>query len=201
MGATSFLRRLLGGGQGGVDRRVHELLSLCESLLAESGEYASTALARDALAAFQQLDQPLRGEFFDTLARHYSPSPDVVGRAAGAYQADPTPENLQRLESAAEPPRRELFRRLNMTPGGTAALVDMRRQILQGLKASPQWRVIDFDLMHLLRSWFNRGFLELERIDWRSPAILLEKLIQYEAVHAIQGWRDLRRHLESDRRC
>jgi malonyl-CoA decarboxylase len=201
MGATSFLRRLLSGGQGGVDRRVHELLSLCESLLAESGEYASTALARDALAAYQALEPQLREEFFDMLARHYSPSPDAVGAAAGAYQADPSPENLLKLETAVEPARRELFRRLNMAQGGTAALVEMRRQIGKGLRERPAWRAIDADLMHLLRSWFNRGFLRLERIDWHSSAIVLEKLIQYEAVHAIEGWRDLRRRLEADRRC
>ncbi|HUQ25770.1 MAG TPA: malonyl-CoA decarboxylase [Burkholderiales bacterium] len=201
MGATSFLRRLLSGGQGSVDRRVHDLLSLCESLLAESGEYASTALARDALAAYQELDATLGEEFFDVLARHYSPSPEAVAAAAAAYQADPSPENLLRLEAAVEPARRELFRRLNMAPGGTAALVEMRRQVLKGLRARPHWRAIDADLMHLLRSWFNRGFLRLERIDWHSSAILLEKLIQYEAVHAIAGWRDLRRRLEADRRC
>jgi malonyl-CoA decarboxylase len=88
-----------------------------------------------------------------------------------------------------------------MAPGGTAALVEMRRQLLKGMKEHPHWRAIDYDLMHLLRSWFNRGFLRLERIDWRTSAIVLEKLIQYEAVHAIEGWRDLRRRLESDRRC
>jgi malonyl-CoA decarboxylase len=201
MGATSFLRRLLSGGQGGVDRRVHELLSLCESLLAESGEYASTALARDALAAYQALEPHLREEFFDMLAKHYSPSPEAVSAAAGAYQADSSPENLLQLETAVEPARRELFRRLNMAQGGTAALVEMRRQIGKGLREHPAWRAIDADLMHLLRSWFNRGFLRLERIDWHSSAILLEKLIQYEAVHAIEGWRDLRRRLEADRRC
>jgi malonyl-CoA decarboxylase len=201
MGATSFLRRLLSGGQGGVDRRIHELLSLCESLLAESGEYTSTALARDALAAYQALEPRLREEFFDALARHYSPSPEAVAAAATAYQADPSPENLLRLETAVEPPRRELFRRLNIAAGGTAALVEMRRLVLKGLRAKPHWRAIEADLMHLLRSWFNRGFLRLERMDWHSSAILLEKLIQYEAVHAIEGWRDLRRRLEADRRC
>ena len=201
MGATSFLRRLLSGGQGGVDRRIHDLLSLCESLLAESSEYASVALARDALAAYQALEPRLQQDFFDVLARHYSPSPEAVTAAAGAYQSDPSPENLLKLETTAEPPRRELFRRLNMAPGGTAALVEMRRQVLKGLRERPQWRAIDADLMHLLRSWFNRGFLRLERIDWHSSAILLEKLIQYEAVHAIEGWRDLRRRLEADRRC
>ena len=88
-----------------------------------------------------------------------------------------------------------------MAAGGTAALVEMRRQVLRGLKQHPAWNAIDADLLHLFRSWFNRGFLRLERIDWRTPAIVLEKLIEYEAVHAVQGWRDLRRRLEGDRRC
>jgi len=73
--------------------------------------------------------------------------------------------------------------------------------MLRGLKLHPAWSAIDADLLHLFRSWFNRGFLRLERIDWRTPAIVLEKLIEYEAVHAVQGWRDLRRRLEGDRRC
>ena len=201
MGATSFLRRLLGSGQASLDRPVHELLSLCESLLSESGEYASVALARDALAAYETLDARLRDEFFDVLARHYSPLPEAVSAAASAYQAEPSPENLLELEAAVEPARRELFRRLNMAPGGTAALIEMRRLVLKGVRARPHWRGIDADLMHLLRSWFNRGFLRLERIDWHSSAILLEKLIQYEAVHAIEGWHDLRRRLAADRRC
>jgi malonyl-CoA decarboxylase len=123
-----------------------------------------------------------------------------VGVAADAYRADPSAPNLLRLQDAAEPPRQELFRRLNMAPGGTAALVEMRRLLLKSAD-KPHWKVIDADLLHLLRSWFNRGFLRLERIDWRTSAIVLEKLIQYEAVHAIEGWRDLRRRLESDRRC
>jgi malonyl-CoA decarboxylase len=77
----------------------------------------------------------------------------------------------------------------------------MRRLLLGGIREHPAWRAIDGDLLHLLRSWFNRGFIRLERIDWRTAAIVLEKLIEYEAVHAIQGWHDLRRRLEGDRRC
>jgi malonyl-CoA decarboxylase len=199
---ASFLRRLLGGKSEAVDRRTQLLLSLCGALLAERGEYASTALARDALIAWQALDERCRDEFFEVLARTYSPSPEAVARAAAAYQADPSPEHLMQLQDAAEPPRQELFRRINMAPGGTATLVAMRGLLLKKLKANPAWRPIDADLMHLLRSWFNRGFLRLERIDWRTPAIVLEKLIQYEAVHAIEGWRDLRRRLEdSIRSC
>jgi malonyl-CoA decarboxylase len=61
---------------------------------------------------------------------------------------------------------------------------------------------VDRDLMHLLASWFNRGFLVLRRIDWQTPAAILEKIIEYEAVHEIQGWDDLRRRLDpADRRC
>jgi malonyl-CoA decarboxylase len=88
-----------------------------------------------------------------------------------------------------------------MAPGGTETLVAMRRELLRGLKKHPEWIAIDADLLHLFRSWFNRGFLRLERIDWHTPAIVLEKLIEYEAVHAVQGWRDLRRRLDADRRC
>ena len=200
MNPVSFLRRLLGPAAA-VDRRIQDLLSLCEAVLSERGEYTSMALTRDALAAYQGLDDALRTEFFEVLARAYSPAPEAVGRAAAAYQADPSPQHLAALQDTVEPARQELFRRLNMAPGGTAALVEMRSRLLHGLKAHPHWRVIDADLMHLLRSWFNRGFLRLERIDWRTSAIVLEKLIQYEAVHAVQGWRDLRRRLEADRRC
>jgi malonyl-CoA decarboxylase len=124
-----------------------------------------------------------------------------VGHAADTYRLDPSPANLIRLQEVIEPARQELFRRLNMAPGGTAALVEMRSFLLKAVRDHPEWQVIDADLLHLLRSWFNRGFLRLERIDWRTSALVLEKIVQYEAVHAVQGWRDLRRRLESDRRC
>ena len=199
--AGSFLRRLFGAGAPPAERGAARLLSLCEALLAESGEYASAAIARDTLAAYQGLDEPAREAFFDALARQYSPEPQAVVKAAAAYQADASPANFVALQDIVEPKRQELFRRLNMAPGGTAALVEMRKTLLKGLRAHPGWRLIDADLMHLLRSWFNRGFLRLERIDWRTSAMVLEKLIDYEAVHAIRGWWDLRRRLEGDRRC
>jgi hypothetical protein len=131
-------------------------------------------------------------EVFRRLAHDYRPRPRRSRRAAAAWQADASPENLQQLQDAVEPPRQELFRRLNMAQGGTAALVEMRGLLLKKLKANPAWRTIDADLMHLLRSWFNRGFLRLERVDWHTSAMVLEKLIRYEAVHAIEGWPDLR---------
>jgi malonyl-CoA decarboxylase len=199
MNTGSFLRRLFGNGGG--DRRAQDLLTLCDALLAESGEYASMAIARDALAAYHALDERARDAFFDALASGYSPAADAVMRAAAAYQSNPSSDKLVELQAIVEPPRQELLRRLNMAPGGTAALVGMRKSLLKGLRAHAAWKAIEFDLLHLLRSWFNRGFLRLERIDWRTPALVLEKLIDYEAVHAIRGWWDLRRRLEGDRRC
>jgi malonyl-CoA decarboxylase len=199
MNATSFLRRLLGRTRGG--HGTQALVSLCAALLGERGEVSGAALARQALAAWQALDEPAREEFFDALAQEFAPSPEAVGKAADAYRYDPTPQNLIHLQEVIDSARQELFRRLNMAPGGTAILVEMRRQLLRGLKKHPAWSAIDADLLHLFRSWFNRGFLRLERIDWRTSAIVLEKLIQYEAVHAIQGWGDLRRRLAADRRC
>jgi len=94
--AASFLRRLI-GGRGGMDGTVQHLFGLCDALLAVSGEYASTALAREALEAFKALDERGRAQFFDVLARDYSPSPEAVGESASAYQADPSPDNLARL--------------------------------------------------------------------------------------------------------
>jgi malonyl-CoA decarboxylase len=201
MSAATFLRRLLGRPRAGVAQNTQLLVSLCEALLGERGEVSGAALARQALAAYVKLDDRCREEFFDILALEFAPSPEAVGKAADAYRFDPTPQNLIQLQQVIDTARQELFRRLNMAPGGTSILVGLRRQLLQGLKQHPAWSAIDADLLHLFRSWFNRGFLRLERIDWRTPAIVLEKLIEYEAVHAVQGWRDLRRRLEGDRRC
>jgi malonyl-CoA decarboxylase len=182
-------------------RAVREAIGRCRALIRERGEVAGAAAAREALAAYVALGERERARFFDSLARDFSPNPQSVLDAAQAYHAEQSPATLQRLEEVVEPPRQELFRRLNMAPGGTAALVAMRLAVLLELDEHPQWRVLDNDLRHLLRSWFNRGFLALERIDWHTSAIVLEKLIEYEAVHEIKGWVDLRRRLQSDRRC
>ena len=200
MSPGSFLRRLLGRSSAAA-QSTQELVSLCGALLSERGEVSGAALARQALTAYHALGERGREEFFDALAQEFAPSPEAVGKAADAYRYDPTPQNLIQLQEVIDTARQELFRRLNMAPGGTQALVEMRRQLLRGLKKHPAWQAIDADLLHLFRSWFNRGFLRLERIDWRTSAIVLEKLIQYEAVHAVQGWRDLRRRLAADRRC
>lgn len=188
-------------GAKGADRNTRKTVTLCRALLSQRGEASGAALAREVLAAYDGLQGAALEAFFDVLAHEYSPDPEEVGRAADAYRQDSSQANLVRLMHVVEPRRQELFRRLNMASGGTAALVEMRRRILPQLKSRPHWAGIEADLEHLLASWFNRGFLMLARIDWRTSALILEKLLQYEAVHAIQGWTDLRRRLQADRRC
>ena len=141
-----------------------------------------------------------RHRFRRYLATVFSDSA-ALRAAAEHYLADSTAEAAAALAQAGDPPRQELLRRMNMAPGGTSALIAMRSEITPRLRAEPELKLLDADLRHLFASWFNRGFLELRRIDWQSPAAVLEKLIAYEAVHEIHGWDDLRRRLAPDRRC
>jgi malonyl-CoA decarboxylase len=182
-------------------RSIRKLVSVCNTLLSERGGVAGANLATEALGIYQSLDQPHRRAFLDILNRDFSPDPDQVGSAADAYRKEPSPEHLQHLQRVVEPPRQELFRRLNLAPEGTRALVQMRSQVLREIDDGAGLEPLAADLAHLLTSWFNRGFLTLQRIEWRSSASVLQKLIEYEAVHQIQGWHDLRRRLEADRRC
>jgi malonyl-CoA decarboxylase len=174
---------------------------LAEALLSERGEASGAAVARELHAAIRELNEGDRLAFLLFLATGFMPDAARLRRAAEAYLADPAPELATRLAEAAEPPRQELLRRMNLSPGGTAALVAMRRDALMAMREHPALKPLDVDLHHLFGSWFNRGFLELRKIDWNSPAASLEKLITYEAVHEIAGWDDLRRRLGPDRRC
>jgi malonyl-CoA decarboxylase len=204
--ALSFqrmLRMLIGPRTAALSPRrdVRQLVALCETLLTERGEFSGRRLATDALLAYALLEAETRDRFFDHLVNDFSPSPEALSQAADAYRTDPTQTNLIRLQAAVEPPRQELFRRLNQGEGGTAVLVEMRKHLLETLSKHPERAGIDADLAHLFRSWFNRGFLFLQRIDWGTSALILERLIEYEAVHQINGWSDLRRRLDADRRC
>ena len=158
-------------------------------------------LARQLHEALRALDTDDRHYFQRYLATDFQPDKAALRAAAQHYLADSTAEAAAALAQAVDPPRQELLRRMNMAPGGTGALIAMRSEIGPRLRAEPELKLLDADLKHLFASWFNRGFLELRRIDWQSPAAVLEKLIAYEAVHEIHGWDDLRRRLAPDRRC
>lgn len=176
------------------------LLGDCDRLLGGSGGSISLNLAGQALARFDQLDAGRREKFYDTLAARYNPDPKAVIDAARKYEASGTGADLRHLTQAVESPRQELMRRLNRAENGTACIVRMRQEILANKAKRREWTAVDDDLQHLLSSWFNPGFLQLQKIDWNSPASLLEKIIKHEAVHAIEGWSDLRRRMERDRR-
>ena len=178
-----------------------QLLTDCRRLLSVRGEGNSTQLAATIVARLDSLADAERHRFFDRLASDFSPDPARVLQAAQAYAAAPDAAHQVALTQVAEPVRQELFRRLNRAPGGTAALVRLRRALLERLPRQPALAAVEADLLHLLSSWFNPGFLEMRRVDWDSPAQLLEQIIRHEAVHEIDGWDDLRRRLQPDRRC
>jgi malonyl-CoA decarboxylase len=174
---------------------------LASTLLSEHGEASGALLACELHGVLGALDAGDRHGFQRYLATEFQPDTAVLRIAAERYLADSTAEAAAALAQAADPPRQELLRRMNMAPGGTGTLIAMRSEITARLRSEPELELLDADLKHLFASWFNRGFLELRRIDWQSPAAVLEKLIAYEAVHAIDGWDDLRRRLAPDRRC
>ena len=177
-------------------------VELCESLLSGRGEASGVALAGEILARYATLTIGPRIAFFEALATAFGHDRARIEAAIAAWQQSPTPENAADLHRASEPRRLELFRRLNLAPGGTAALVRMREQLLDAMDHREDLAAIDRDFVHLFSSWFNRGFLVLRRIDWSTSASVLEKIIRYEAVHEIQDWDDLRRRIDpQDRRC
>ncbi len=178
------------------------LIDLCEALLSGRGEASGTAMASEVIESYHNLDEAERRAFFHALAHNFGPDQDKVNKAIEAWMAEPGDGNGGALHFASEPRRQELIRRLNRAPGGTGALVEMRADLLTLLNGHKDLAALDRDIVHLLASWFNRGFLVLRRIDWSTPANILEQIIRYEAVHEIRDWDDLRRRIDPiDRRC
>lgn len=182
--------------------RVRPIERLCDDLLSGRGEASGMALAQAVLDAWERLGKDERQAFFAMLLERFGPETERLEAAIDAYRAQPDAATLETLHLASEPRRQELLRRLNLAPGGTHVLVRMREALFEAMERAPELKAVDSDFRHLFSSWFNRGFLVMRRIDWRTPANVLDKIIRYEAVHEIQGWDDLRRRLEpSDRRC
>jgi malonyl-CoA decarboxylase len=178
------------------------LIELCGALLSGRGEASGTAMAREVLDVYQELDAAGRRAFFEALVRDFGPDRERLAKAIETWRATPADEDASALHFASEPRRQELIRRLNRAPGGTSDLVAMRADLLGMMNGHTDLAALDRDVSHLLSSWFNRGFLVLRRIDWSTPANILEKIIRYEAVHEISDWDDLRRRIDPvDRRC
>ena len=191
VGRQAFGRRNSHGGDINV---------MCKRILEIRGEASAVLLAKEIIDAYAGLSDDGRLDFFNVLLREFLPDAEILHDAAEIYLANPTPDTHMGLVKAADSPRQTLFRAINMAPDGTAAIVSMREDLRRFLRRQPELLPVDSDIVYLLRLWFNRGFLGIERIDWHTSAATLEKLIAYEAVHEIRGWDDLRRRLASDRR-
>ena len=208
-GLAGLLGSVISAGKGILARRRQaaaeapsgDLLAKCRQLLHHRGEASGLALACEVIADFQALDDANQTLFFEALAHAFDADHEGIVSATDAYRANPSSEQLATLAKAIEAPRVKLFRRMNMAPDATSVLVKMRGALLQLLPNHPELKRVDTDLKHQFVSWFNRGFLELRVIDWNSPAAVLERIIQYESVHAIQGWNDLRSRLRENRMC
>ncbi len=196
-------RSLLGLSNGARAMSQVELIGLGETLLSRRGEATGVALANTLLAGYSAASESDQLAFLKALADLFGPDMDELNAALAVVRDKGTsPDAVSKLLKAAEPRRQELIRRLNLAPGGTASLVRMREALLTHIKDHPALKHVDSDFVHLFASWFNRGFLVLQRIDWTTPANILEKIIRYEQVHAISNWDDLRSRLApSDRRC
>jgi malonyl-CoA decarboxylase len=208
MKRSSFTDIILAVAAGGLEivertaRWRHEnIIAMCKRLLRLKGEASAISLAHQILTAYSGLTSRNRLQFFERLVKDFTPDAGRLNEAIAAYEREPNADTIRALAVAAESPRQELFRMLNMGPDGTPSIVSMRQDLRGLLTAHPHLKPVDGDVLHLLQSWFNRGFLQLERISWKTPAFILEKLITYESVHEIRGWDDLHRRLADDRRC
>jgi malonyl-CoA decarboxylase len=182
----------------------HSLKSIkqhCQSLLNRKGEASGTALAKEVVDAFNRMNVAEKMDFLNMLTVEFGPDPEVITHAANAYLKHQDFESMQLLANSLDSPRAALIRMLNFAPGGISAIIKMRDLVLSDLKKQNTLQPLEADLFHLLSAWFNRGFLEFQQINWDTPAVILEKIIAYEAVHEIKSWRDLRRRLAEDRSC
>jgi malonyl-CoA decarboxylase len=183
-------------------RDTRPIEQLCEVLLSDIGDVSATKVARAILQKYRGLDAGRRADFFRHLADDFDIDPETVVAPAQRYGKTRAPQDLAALITQAEPRRQEILRRLNRIQGATADLAAMRCDLFEAMRAEPSLARIDLDFAHLFASWFNPGFLVLRRINWNSPANILEKIIAHEAVHAIDSWEALRlRLVPEDRQC
>ena len=198
---TSLFERapLLRGAMADDDKPIEVL---CQDLLTSRGDVSGMSLAQLVLDRYADFNDDEKLALFTLLANEMDVSCGDAVSALQAYESAPTAANYAALTKKIEPARLQLIRRLNQTQDATTQLVAMRRDLLRLLDQHPDLAKLDIDFKNLFTTWFNRGFLVLRPITWGSPAHILEKIISYESVHAIQSWDDLRRRLQpDDRRC
>ncbi|MBF0130736.1 MAG: malonyl-CoA decarboxylase [Alphaproteobacteria bacterium] len=187
--------------EGDADRVRSQMRDCLDSV---GGEVSSRARAAQLGRAYLSLNPEGRERFLHILATEFGTDEETVDQAIDKVreaQSDQERRDAeQALREALESPRVKLLTQFNALPEGVKFLVDLRAELLPLIRRNPDLAVLEADLKSLLSSWFDVGFLELKQITWHSPAALLEKIIAYEAVHAIQSWDDLKNRLDSDRR-
>ena len=177
------------------------LLKLCDDLISHKGVASGIALAREVVVSYKKLSDTEKLEFFKNLYQNMGPDLEVISKVASNFTKTPNEETLADLTNKLKSKRQKLFSRMIMAPKGTKAIVDLREDLLGFIPGNNSLKVIDEELRALLTSWFNPGFLALTKIDWDTEASILEKIIQYELVHTIVGWNDLKNRLTNNRRC
>ncbi len=199
---TTVWRDMASSVSGDADDSLETQMRAC--LVGRGGEVSARNRAAKLAEAYLAADEDGRKEFLLTLAS-FDSDPDAVADAFNKVQTaeDPAERAAAKaaLRRALEPPRSKLLTQFASIPDGQKFLVDLRGFLLKVRGSDKMLTALDGDLRGLLAAWFDIGFLELQRIDWHSSAALLEKLVSYEAVHAIRSWRDLKNRLDSDRRC
>ena len=171
-----------------------------ESVMSTTGEVSTQVYAEHLLNLIEDLDDKRLSTFLKDLLSKYDIDTKTLLKNAKNYSSEKNEKNYQEISNSSEPRWIELFRRLNSIPNGTYRLVKMRERI-RSLN-NEDFKILDYGLLRLFKYWFNPSFLVLERIDWETPANILEKIIQYEAVHEINSWKDLRARLApKDRQC
>jgi malonyl-CoA decarboxylase len=179
---------------------LESIISLCDDLISHKGAAFGITVARDITELYQSLSPENKLLFFQKINEKYKPSFKKVNEAIENYTKSQNERTLSDLFKVSEGNRRELFRRMNMAPNGTAIIVALREDLLKILKSNMELSELDNDLRHLFRAWFNPGFLKLTKITWETRAAVLEKIIKYERVHQIKDMNELKRRLGEDRR-
>ena len=178
---------------------INELL---EKLMGTIGEVSGIVTARQLLDRYTELSDEQKLDFFQHLEKSYNADESLVREAFNRYSRNPSSASLNVLSKTAEPKRHELLRRLNSTPDATHDLVEMRMDLLKCLADDQDLKSVDDDFIRLFTSWFGRGFLVLQTINWSTSAAILDRIIRYEAVHEIKDWDDLRSRIDPpNRRC
>ena len=181
---NSVIQRLGIGRSSKKSLNSEYLISLCHQLVSKNGEATLFSLAKSILEDFDALSDEQKKIFFIDLLKQFSIDRPSLKKALKDLDFSDEGQ-LRKLHKLIEPKSQELLRRLNQAPNGTSSILKMRESLLKCIKDFPELKSLDFDFVHLFKSWFNRGFLRLERIDWSTSANVLEKIMEYEAVHDI----------------